>query len=56
VSELLTENSGSERIVLAVIIGILIGVASVLITFVIHRRSKEFFHEPDGGLEELGEE
>ena len=56
VSELLTENSGSERIVLAVIIGILIGVASVLITFVIHRRSKEFFHEPDGRLEELGEE
>ena len=56
VSELLTENSGSERIVLAVIIGILIGVASVLITFVIHRRSKEFFHEPDGGLEELGDE
>jgi uncharacterized membrane protein len=56
VSDLLTGNSGSERIVLAVIIGILIGVASVLITFVIHRRTKEFFNEPEGRLEELGEE
>jgi putative membrane protein len=55
VSELLTENSGGERVVLAVIIGILIGVASVLITFVLHRRSKEFFHEPEGHVEELGE-
>jgi uncharacterized membrane protein len=56
VSDLLTENSGGERVVLAVIIGILIGVASVLITFVLHRRSKEFFHEPEGHVEELGEE
>lgn len=56
VSDLLTENSGGERVVLAVIIGILIGVASVLITFVLHRRSKKFFREPEGNVEELGEE
>jgi putative membrane protein len=56
VSDLLTKNSGAERVVLTVIIGILIGVASVLITFVLHRRSKKFFHEPEGHVEELGEE
>jgi putative membrane protein len=53
-SDLLTGNSGPERVVLAVIIGILIGIASVLITFVVHRRTKGFFHEE--GIEELGEE
>jgi uncharacterized membrane protein len=56
VSDLLTQNSGAERVVLAVIIGILIGVASVLITFVLRRRSKAFFHEPEGKVEELGED
>jgi putative membrane protein len=53
-SDLLTGNSGPERVVLAVIIGILIGIASVLITFVLHRRAKGFFHEEQ--VEELGEE
>jgi putative membrane protein len=53
-SDLLTGNSGPERVVLAVIIGILIGIASVLITFVLHRRAKAFFREEQ--VEELGEE
>jgi len=53
-SDLLTGNSGPERVVLAVIIGILIGIASVLITFVLHRRAKSFFHEEQ--VEELGEQ
>ena len=53
-SDLLIGNSGSERVVLAVIIGILIGIASVLITFVLHRRAKAFFREEQ--VEELGEE
>jgi len=56
VSDLLTGNSGAERVVLAIIIGILIGVASVLVTFVLHRRSKRFFHETEERVEELGEE
>jgi putative membrane protein len=53
-ADLLTGNSGSERVVLAVVIGILIGVASVLITFVLHRRARVFFREEQ--VEELGEE
>ena len=53
-SDLLTGNAGPERVVLAVIIGILIGIASVLITFVLHRRAKGFFHEER--VEELGEQ
>ena len=53
-SDLLTGNSGPERVVLAVIIGVLIGIASVLITFVVHRRAKGFFHEEE--VEELGEQ
>jgi putative membrane protein len=53
-ADLLTGNSGPERVVLAVIIGILIGIASVLITFVLHRRAKAFFREEQ--VEELGEE
>jgi putative membrane protein len=53
-SDLLTGNSGPERVVLAVIIGILIGIASVLITFVLHRRARAFFREEQ--VEELGEE
>jgi putative membrane protein len=53
-ADLLTGNSGPERVVLAVIIGILIGIASVLITFVLHRRAKAFFREER--VEELGEE
>jgi putative membrane protein len=55
-ADLLTGNSGPERVVLAIIIGILIGVASVLVTFVLHRRSKRFFHETEERVEELGEE
>jgi len=53
-ADLLTGNSGPERVVLAVIIGILIGIASVLITFVLHRRARAFFREEQ--VEELGEE
>lgn len=53
-ADLLTRNSGPERVVLAVIIGILIGIASVLITFVLHRRARAFFREEQ--VEELGEE
>ena len=55
-SELLIGNTGSERLVLAVVVGVLIGVASVLITFLIHRRTKAFFHEKEGQVEELGQE
>lgn len=55
-AELLIGNTGSERLILAVVVGVLIGVASVLITFLVHRRTKAFFREKEGQVEELGEE
>lgn len=44
-----------ERLVFSVIVGILIGIASVLIIFVIHRSSKEFFKETEEQVQEFGE-
>jgi putative membrane protein len=55
-SELLTGSAGPEQIVLAIVIGILIGVASVLIVFVVHRRTKEFFQESKEHVEEFGQD
>ena len=55
-SDLLLGTSGPERVVLAIIIGILIGIASVLVVFVFHRRAKRFFGEADKQVEEFGEE
>lgn len=55
-SDLLLGTAGAERVVLAIIIGILIGVASVLIVFILHRRAKRFFREADEQVEEFGEE
>jgi len=54
-SDLLTGSAGPDRVVLAIVIGILIGVASVLVIFVLHRRAKEFFHETEEQVEELAE-
>ena len=55
-SDLLLGTAGPERVVLAIIIGILIGVASVLIVFIFHRRAKRFFREADEQVEVFGEE
>jgi putative membrane protein len=55
-SDLLLGTGGPERVVLAIVIGILIGIASVLIVFVFHRRAKLFFREADEQVEEFGEE
>lgn len=55
-SDLLIGTVGSERVVLATIIGVLIGIASVLVIFVIHRKAKEFFREAEREIEEFGEE
>lgn len=54
-SDLLTGSAGPDRVVFAIVIGILIGVASVLVTFVLHRRAKEFFRETGDQVEELAE-
>jgi putative membrane protein len=55
-SDLLKGVEGIERVVLATVIGILIGIASVLIVFVLHRRAKKFFREDEHRMEEFGEE
>jgi uncharacterized membrane protein len=52
---LIRPESGYETIIFNVIIGILIGVASVLIIFVVHRSYKEFFQETEEQTEEFGE-
>ena len=54
-SELLIGSAGPDRVVFAIIIGILIGVASVLVMFLLHRRAKEFFRETEQHVEELAE-
>ncbi len=55
-SDLLIGIGGPDRVVLAIVIGILIGIASVLIVFVLHRRAKKFFREAEEQVEEFGEE
>jgi len=54
-SDLLVGSAGPERVVFAILIGILIGVVSVLVIFVLHRRAKEFFRETEEQVEELAE-
>jgi putative membrane protein len=55
-SDLLIGIGGPDRVVLAIVIGILIGIASVLIVFVLHRRATKFFRETEEQVEEFGEE
>jgi putative membrane protein len=54
-SDLLIGTAGPDKVVFAILIGILIGVASVLVIFVLHRRAKEFFRETEEQVEELAE-
>jgi len=48
-------GGGYEGLVFSVIVGILIGVASVLVIFVIHRSSEGFFKDTEEQVEEFGE-
>jgi len=54
-SAVLTDRGGYERLVFSVIIGILIGIASVLVILVIHRSAREFFEATEERVEEFGE-
>ena len=54
-SDLLVGSAGPDRVVFAILIGILIGVVSVLVIFVLHRRAKEFFRQTEEQVEELAE-
>ncbi|MEM3726673.1 MAG: DUF373 family protein [Candidatus Bathyarchaeia archaeon] len=46
---------GIEKLVFSIAVGILIGVAAILVIFVIHRSAKEFFKETEEKVEELKE-
>ncbi|MEM3694937.1 MAG: DUF373 family protein [Candidatus Bathyarchaeia archaeon] len=48
-------EEGYGKLIFAIIVGILIGIASSMVAFVIHRSAKGFFMESKEGEEELGE-
>jgi putative membrane protein len=52
---LIRPDSGYEKLIFTVIVGIMIGIASVLVIFVVHRSSREFFRETAEQVEEFGE-
>jgi putative membrane protein len=54
-STVLIEAGGNERLILSIAVGILIGIASVLVIFVVHRSARGFFEETKEQAEEFGE-
>jgi putative membrane protein len=52
---LLTHGMSYERLIFAVIVGILIGIASILVVLVIHRSAKGFFAKTEKQAEEFAE-
>jgi hypothetical protein len=54
-SDLLLGNAGIGKLIFSIVVGILIGVASVLVIFVVHKYTKEFFRETEEQAREFGE-
>jgi putative membrane protein len=54
-SDLLLDRAGIGKLIFSIVVGILIGVASVLVIFVVHRHAKEFFRETEEQAREFGE-
>lgn len=52
---LLNRARGIEKLIFSIVVGILIGVASVLVIFVIHRRARKFFRETEEQAKEFEE-
>jgi len=52
---LIAQGMNYGKLVFSVIVGILIGIASVLVVFVIHRSAKGFFKKTEERVEEFGE-
>jgi putative membrane protein len=48
-------SKGIEKLVFNIALGILIGIAAILLIFVIHRSAREFFKETEAKVEELKE-
>lgn len=53
---LVTPETGYERVIFSIVVGILIGIASVLVIFVVHRAAKGFFEETEEQAEEFGDD
>ena len=49
------DNPVFSNLVFAIIVGILIAIASILLVIVIHRSTKDFFQKPENKAEEFGE-
>ena len=52
---LISPETGYEKLVFSIVVGILIGIASVLVIFIIHRSAKDFFKESKEKVDEFGE-
>jgi len=53
---LINPDADPALLIFSIVIGILIGIASVLVIFVVHRSAREFFKETEEEVEEFGEE
>jgi putative membrane protein len=52
---LIKPGMGYEKLVFAIVVGVLIGIASVLVIFIIHRSAKDFFEKSKAKVGEFGE-
>jgi putative membrane protein len=52
---LIDPKVGYEKLVFVIVVGILIGIASVLVIFIIHRSAKDYFEKPKAKVDEFGE-
>jgi putative membrane protein len=55
-SDVLINPAVSERLIFSIIIGILIGIASILVVLVIHRSARGFFEKTGEQVEDFGED
>lgn len=53
---LMRPERGYEKLIFSVVVGILIGIASVLVIFVVHRSFRGFFKETEEQVEEFGKD
>jgi hypothetical protein len=54
-SDVLINPTVYERLIFSIIIGILIGIASILVVLVIHRSARGFFQKAGERVEDFGE-
>jgi putative membrane protein len=52
---LITPGLGYSTLVFNIVVGVLIGIASILIIIIIHRSARDFFRESKEGVDEFGE-